>query len=618
MSTGRLAHAGVTALVAWLVTGCTGRGASGAGQPRFTRRDLTIPMRDGVQLHAVALVPRDDATPVPILLIRTPFDASRELASTTLPLAYRSLAHDGYIFVAEDVRGRYHSGGKFVTTRGRTADDPRNTGTTDESTDTWDTIDWLVKHLARNNGRVGLIGVSYRGWLAAMGEIDPHPALKAVSPQAPVADAWMGDDFFHQGAFRETQGVAWAAWIEGNHPPTVPDGDQYQFYLGKGTLAAIGAATGVANEPSWIDFRNHPTYDQYWQSKALSHFLDKPTVPTLFVGGFWDAEDLYGAQYAYRAVERGDTAGINGMVLGPWTHGEWAQGVRDSVGPVALGNQPAVFFRDSIERPWFAYYLHGTGDIRFPGAWVYETGENQWHRFDHWPPAGVARRDLFLGADGEISFELPAIAHGGPAAADTTHTAAFDAFRSDPAHPVPYVPRPDDESGWATWMEEDQRFAADAGVLSWQTPPLTGDFTIAGPVVAHLFASTTGSDADWVVKLIDVFPDSAGSNGTGYQLMVNGDIMRGRYGNSFTQPAPIPANTVTRFDVDLHDQLYRFRRGHRIMIQIQSSWFPLYDRNPQTWVPNIFDARDGDFRAQTHRIWHTAQYPTHLRVETLP
>jgi len=357
----------------------------------------------------------------------------------------------------------------------------------------------------------------------------------------------------------------------------------------------------------------------------MDNELTRAAVPTLFVGGFWDAEDLYGPQDGYRALAPGDTARLDRIVLGPWTHGEWARPAGDSVGPMALGSNTAEFFRDSVERPWFAYYLHGEGGGRFPGAWVYETGENRWHRFGRWPPAGVEPRSIYLLAGGALAFDPPAGSADRPVDRDTAGTdpAAFDAFRSDPARPVPYVPRPDDESGWARWMEEDQRFVAgDPGVLTWTSAPLDTDVTVAGDVVAHLFASTTGADADWVVKLIDVFPDSGNAAAprreAGFELMVSGDIMRGRYWKSFADATPIPTNVVTPFDIDLHDQLYRFRKEHRIMIQVQSSWFPLYDRNPQTWVASIFAARPGDFRAAEHRIWHTARYPSHLSVETLP
>jgi hypothetical protein len=349
-------------------------------------------------------------------------------------------------------------------------------------------------------------------------------------------------------------------------------------------------------------------------------------VPILFVGGFWDQEDLLGPELAYRTVEKHDAKGWNHIVLGPWFHGGWAQPAGDSLGPIPLGSNTAEYFRQKIERPWFAYYLHGKGDGRFPEAWIFEAGENQWHTFDSWPPKTAQPRSIYLLDNGRLSFTRERQA-AGPAGQEKTssvgpaHTASYDGYISDPARPVPYLPRPDDGSGWRTWLEQDQRFVdGRPDVLTWKSEPLAGDFTIAGDVVAHLFASTTGSDADWVVKLIDVFPDSVPGSPRlgGYELMVNADIMRGRYWKSFSRATPIPANTVTPFTVDLHQQLYRFRPGHRIMVQVQSTWFPLYDRNPQTFVPNIFRATASDFRAQEHRIWHTSRYPSRVSVQTLP
>ncbi|HEU4763710.1 MAG TPA: CocE/NonD family hydrolase [Gemmatimonadales bacterium] len=583
-----------------VLAGCAGT------RPGWVRRELTIPMRDGVRLHAVALAPARDTAPLPILLIRTPFDAARELLAAEPPAGFRELAKDGYIFVFEDIRGRSGSGGTFVTMRPLA--DPGDPEGIDESTDAWDTIDWLVQHLPHNNGKVGTLGYSYRGWLAAMAEVHPHPALRAVSPQAPVVDAWLGDDFFHQGAFRQTQGAAYAAWIESGKGFTVPDSDQYDFYLRFPTLDSLACATGVAETPSWAGFRAHPARDAYWKARALQEVLTRPTVPTLVVGGAWDAEDLFGPQALYATLAAHDTAGLAHFVLGPWWHGGWLRSPGDSIGPLALGDSTAAWFREHIQRPWFAYWLHGAGDGKFPAAWAFETGGNAWHTFARWPAPDATPKALYLGPGGALSFDPPA--GGSP----------FDAYTSDPAHPVPYVPRPDDESGWATWMLDDQRFAtARPDVRSWVSAPLAGDLVVAGNVTARLFASTTGTDADWVVKLIDVFPDSvAGARGLdGYQLMVSGDILRGRYWKGFDRATAVPANVVTPFTVDLHQQFYRFKAGHRIMVQVQSSWFPLYDRNPQTFVPNIFEARASDYRPAEQRVWHSAQYPSRVEVEVV-
>ena len=580
-----------------------------------------IVMRDGTLLHAVALAPVGVAAPLPILLVRTAFGAARLFGSTAIPVAYRELAQDGYIFVAEDIRGRNGSGGTFVTNRSQT--DPRNATGTNESTDAYDTIDWLVKHVANNNGRVGVVGTSYNGWLAGMAAVDAHSALKAVSPQAPGADTWLGDDFFHQGAFRQTQGVTYAAYIEGTKGLTIPDYDQYAFYQRIPTLDSLAKTTGVADLPSWIGFREHPAYDAYWQAKAMSHVWPTSSVPTLIVGGFWDEEDILGAQLTYRTLERSDTRNTNRLVLGPWAHNGWTRAGGDSLGPVPLGSNTADFFREQIQRPWFAHYLHGTGDGKFPEVWVFESGANTWRTFDAWPPKNAQPRNIYLREHGAISWDPPATRSSAAVsnAPGAMHTPEYDAFVSDPAHPVPYMPRPDDGTAWSTWMQQDQRFVdGRPDVLTWVSEPLTSDMTIAGQVVAHLFASTTGTDADWVLKLIDVAPDSVqeGSITGGYELIVSSDIMRGRYWKGFSVAHAIPANSVTPFTVDLHDQLYRFRQGHRLMVQVQSTWFPLYDRNPQLFVPNIFLAKPGDFRAQQHRVWHTAAHPSHVSVLVLP
>ena len=584
----------------------TGQATAHAQSVTYERRELTIPMRDGTTHSAIALIPAEAHTPLPIILIRTPFGAAREFRSTQVPAALKELAEDGYIFVAEDIRGRGGSQGEFVTSRAQ--EDPRSPRGINESTDAWDAIDWLVKNLPLNSGRVGVLGFSYRGWLAGLAGINPHPAVKAISPQAPSTDTWLGDDFFHQGAFRQTQGLLYAAWVESGKGVTIPDYDQYEFFLRFPTLDSLARATGVIDVPSWAGFRAHPAWDEYWQARAMQRVLTGPAVPMLFVGGWWDQEDMIGPQLAYRTVEKKDSSGLNRLVMGPWYHGGWLEPGGDSLGPIRLERRTADDFRETIQRPWFAWYLHGKGDGRFPEAWVFETGGNQWRTLDAWPPRDAAPRKLYLGQNGRLGFDPP------------TASSGFDAFIADPANPVPYMPRPDNGEEWRTWMQRDQRFVDHRpDVLTWESEPLEEDLVIAGEVVAHLFASTTGTDADWVVKLIDVYPDSFPERPemSGYQLMVNGDIMRGRYWKSFERATAIPANTVTPFTVDLHGAYYRFRKGHRLMVQVQSSWFPLYDRNPQTFVPNIFEAKATDFRAREHRIWHTARWPSHIAMHVV-
>ena len=580
---------------------------------RFERRDVRIPMRDGVQLFTSIFTPRSTTEALPFILLRTPYGVSDGEVRLG---GVRELVRDGYIFVFQDIRGRYGSQGTFVMNRPPCA--VRGPGCIDEATDTWDTIDWLLRNVPGNNGRVGQLGISYPGWLTNASAFEPHPALKALSPQATMGDTWMGDDFFHQGAFRLSYGVeyTWAmeASANGSVSPTPDRYDLYDWYRAFPTLSALAAAIGADAWPTWRRFVEHPAYDSIWRNRALPHRLRSAPVPTLTVGGTWDQEDLYGPQATYAAMETGDSANRNFLVLGPWHHGQWARESGDSLGNARFGSATGDYYRRAIEAPWFAYWLKDRGDGRFAEATVFDAGTGEWRRFDAWPPRQAATRRLYFQAGGRLSFEPP------------RDTAGADRYVSDPAHPVPYRPRPVEltydprGSRWPRWMTEDQRFVEGRpDVLVWQTGPLAEDVTLAGNVVAKLFASTTGTDADWVVKLIDVYPDTIpGRPGMGgYQLMVAGEIMRGRYRRAWDTPSPIAANTVTPFTVDLHQQAYTFRRGHRIMVQVQSTWFPLYDRNPQTFVRNIFLARAGDYRAQTHRIQRTARYPSHVAIDVL-
>lgn len=568
----------------------------------YDMREEMIASRDGVKLHTLVFIPKRHAEPLPLLMARTPYGIDGNKGGGFLVGSHRELAADGYIFVFQDIRGRYGSQGKFVM----------NAPGLVEANDTYDTIDWLVKNIPGNNGAMGVFGVSYPGWLAGMAGVNPHPAVKAISPQAPMTDTWLGDDFFHQGAFRQTFGLEYAWSMEAgmvNAGPLVQDrADKYDWYLKYLTLGELERATGAAKIPSWQDFKAHPAYDAFWKSKAMQTWLTEPTVPTLMVGGFWDQEDLYGPIKAYATIEAKDTKKQSFFVDGPWYHGQWSRPGADSIGNISFGMSAADWYREHVQRPWFAYYLKGKGTGAFPEAWVFESGGNAWRTFDTWPPKAATPRALYMRAGGLLSFDAP-----------TTNEEA-DAFVSDPRHPVPYMPRPIDGSGWRQWMTEDQRFVHNRpDVLAWETPALTEDVVIAGNIVARLLASTTGTDADWVVKLIDVYPDAAPSapRMAGYQLMVASDILRGRYYKSFEKPQAIPANTVTPFNVDLHQQLYRFKKGHRIMVQVQSTWFPLYDRNPQTFVPSLFDATPADVKAQTHKVWHTPQWPSRIEVTTL-
>jgi len=580
----------------------------------YVCRFVEVPVRDGVHLHTSICAPRDSQEKLPFLLTRTPYGIGGD---TVVGESYRFLAADGYIFVGQDIRGRYGSEGQWLMNR--PLHDPADSLGVHESTDTYDTVEWLLKNVPDNNGRVGALGVSYPGFLATMAGINPHPAVKAVSPQAPMTDTWMGDDFFHQGAFRLSYGFEYTADLELSKDESVPlpigTWDTYDWYLKQlGPLSGVDAKFFQGRNHTWSSFVAHPSYDAYWQARAVQRRLSAPAVPTLTVGGWWDQEDRYGPLATYRALERGDTANRNALVMGPWNHGGWRRGGPRRM-PVVDPGTSEGYLRD-VEAPWFAYWLKDKGRLTVPNAYLYDTGTKEWRSFDVWPPANGDRRRLYLRAGGKVSFDPPGAGE-----------APYDQYVSDPAHPVPYRPRPVEQtydprgSRWRVWETEDQRFVDNRpDVVSWVSAPLDEDLTIAGDVTARLIASTTGRDADWVVKLIDVFPDSMPDNWQwgGYQLMVAHEIMRGRYRKSFTTPAPLQPNAPLDFTVDLHQQVYTFKRGHKLMVQVQSSWFPLYDRNPQTWVPNIFKAKPTDYKAQTHRVWHTAAHPSRIEVTVLP
>jgi putative CocE/NonD family hydrolase len=556
-----------------------------------------IPMRDGVTLNTVVFRPRDARGPLPILLTRTPYGVagSRAMFGT----AYATLARDGYVFAFQDIRGRFASGGQFVMNRPRR--DRSDAKAVDEATDTHDTIEWLVTHVPDVVPKVGVLGVSYPGWLAGVAALEPHPALAAVSPQAPMTDTWLGDDFFHNGAFRQSYGIEYASDMEltRDQSEALPYDryDMYDWYLALGSLRDVDARYMKGRVPSWRAFVEHPTYDAFWQARALQRQLTAPTVPTLVVGGWWDQEDLFGPLALHRTLAQRDSTGRATLVMGPWNHGGWNRGAGDQLGAVRWNVATGTYFRDSIQAPWFAHHLKGAADPKLAAAIVFDAGARTWRRYPRWP-ATPNTTPLWLGPKGALSFTAPA-------------RAASVSWTSDPAHPVPYRLRPIEltydprGSNWRPWLVEDQRHVAGRpDVLVFQTAPLTEDVTIAGDVVAELVASTTGTDADWVVKLIDVFPEQYADDPRqgGYQLMVASEILRGRHRRSFERAEPIVANRPATYRVDLRGQSWTFRRGHRIMVQVQSSWFPLYDRNPQRFVPNIFLAAPSDFTAQRHTV----------------
>ncbi len=615
----RALAAALVAAVALAVGQPAARQALPAAQPRFDVREVMIPARDGVSLHTRIFVPRGSTGPLPIILQRTPYGVDD--AESTLDLTLAELAADGYVFAFQDIRGRYRSGGTFEMMRPvRDRSDPK---AVDESTDAYDTIEWLVKNVRPNNGRVGMLGVSYDGWTTAMAAIDPHPALKAASPQASPADMWLGDDFHHNGAFRLSYGFEYAAMMETTRENTNFEFDRYdtfQWYLALGPLSTVNARHLHGRIPTWNNFVTHPDYDGFWQRQTLIPAIRDSRVPTLNVAGWWDQEDFYGAVRIYEAIERFDAQKhLNSLVVGPWNHGGWNAADGRKLGDVDFGSATAKYFRERVQAPWFAYWLKGRGTLDATEALTFEAGTNQWRKWAAWPPTSeTAERQLYFQADGRLTLDPPAEQPG----ADE----AFDQYLSDPAHPVPYRHRPiqatyfEGGSGWYTWLLEDQRFVEDRDdVLSWETTPLTTDVTAAGEITASLFASTTGTDSDWIVKVIDVYPEWYPSDWkmAGRELMVSNEVFRGRYVNGFEHPSPLVPGRITPVAFSLHTQNYCFRRGHRIMVQVQSTWFPLIDRNPQTFVPNIFAAKASDYQVATQRIYRSAAHPSHVTIPVL-
>jgi putative CocE/NonD family hydrolase len=586
----------------------------------FDKSEVLIPMRDGVKLHTEFYKPKNAAAPLPILFSRTPYGvSSSDKGISNMIYRYADLVPEGYIFAFQDIRGRYGSEGKFVMLR--PLHDPSDARGVDESTDTYDTIDWLVKNVPNNNGRVGLDGISYDGFLVTMGMINPHPALKAASEQACMGDTWLGDDFFHNGAFRLSYGFEYTALLESsneNFSFAFDRFDVYDFYLRLGALRNANAKYFQGKLPTWNEFVAHPSYDDFWKRHAVAYGLKEPTVPNLNVAGWWDQEDFYGPMATYARLEKSDSKHLNYLVAGPWNHGGWGGGPGKSLGEIPFGSDTAVYFRQKIEVPWFEYWLKDKGSLPLKEALLFQTGTNNWVQFDSWPPREAQTKNLYFHENGRLSFKPP----------ETDSADATDTYVSDPAHPVPYRHRPidmtypeDHPGSWYTWLVEDQRFVDERpDVLTWQTEELAEDLTLAGQVTAKLFASTTGSDGDWIVKLIDVYPQKYPDDWklSGYELMISDEIFRGRYHHSFEKPEPLKPDEVTPFTIDLHTADHVFKKGHRIMVQVQSTWFPIYDRNPQTFVPNIFEAKGSDYQKATERIYRSKRFPSSVEIMTLP
>jgi putative CocE/NonD family hydrolase len=588
--------------------------AQQAPSATLTAAEAMIPMRDGVRLYSQIYAPVHPAEKLPILLLRTPYGAG-PLNAQRIAAALPELTAEGYIIVSQDIRGRFNSEGQFVMLR--QPRDPKDKQAIDESTDTYDSIEWLLKNIPNNNGRVGMAGTSYGAWLTVMGALDPHPALQAAVQQASPADMWLGDDFHHNGAFRLSYGFEYCYMMESSKGITdvttlVDQLDAYEWYLNLGALSNVNAKYFQQRLPTWNDFVNHPDYDAFWKRQAFAPWLNRVTVPTLNVAGWWDQEDFYGPVKIYELLERHDSQNKNFLVIGPWNHGGWSRGDGQKLGRIDFGSATAAYYRREVLSRFLAYHLKGKGSLDLPEALTFRTGANQWARHDVWPPVrNVNARRLYLQANRKLSFDPP------PAGAKP----AFDSYVSDPANPVPYRPRPIEvRSGWSTWLVEDQRFVDHRpDVLTWATDPLKEDITVSGKIVANLFASTTGTDSDWIVKLIDVYPEKYAPDQkmSGFQLMIAGDVLRGRYRNNWEKPEPITANAVTRYEIGFPANDHVFQRGHKIMVQVQSTWFPVIDRNPQRFVPNIFRAQDSDFRRATQRIFRSGRTSSFIAVPVL-
>ena len=591
----------------------------------FEKSEVMIPMRDGVKLHTLIFTPKGRSAALPILIERTPYGVTLDPAQTGPESAWSRflakaefLINDGYIFAFQDIRGRFKSEGAFVMQRPPRDRDQK--GSIDESTDAYDSIEWMVKNVPGNNGRAGILGISYGGWLVTMALLDPHPALKAASEQATPADMFLGDDFHHNGAFRLSYGFEYAALLEtakeANTNFAFDRADTYQWYLDLGVLSNVNERYFHGRMPTWNDFVAHPNYDEFWQKQAFPRYINgSPAVPNLNVAGWWDQEDFYGPVKVYELFEKSDPRHLNYLVAGPWNHGGWARTDGSKLGEIPFDSNTSKYFRQHIEAPWFAYWLHDKGSRDFAEATVFQTGSNRWEKYDSWPPASARPTNVYLRAGGKLSFDPPA----------STETEAYDSYISDPEHPVPYRHRPVSptypDGGWPIWLVEDQRFVDNRpDVLTWQTEPLKNDIRIAGDIVAQIFASTSGSDSDWVAKLIDVYPEAYPQDPhlAGYELMIADEILRGRFRNSFEHPAAITPGAVTPYMIDLHTNDHAFLKGHRIMVQIQSTWFPLYDVNPQTFVENIFNARASDYQKATQRVYRSPSSASHIVLPVVP
>jgi uncharacterized protein len=618
-----------------------GRLASGEGEDEqesavrahYTKYEYKIPMRDGKRLFTSVYVPRDTSRPYPFLITRTPYSVA-----PYGPDAYRpglgpspEFQEAGYIFVYQDVRGRNMSEGTFVEMRPH-IDHKTSSSDVDESSDMHDTVDWLLKNVPNNNGKVGIWGISYPGFYTSASIIDSHPAIRAASPEAPMTDLFMGDDSYHGGAFMLAANFGFYVFFKPQPVPTLPSpferfdygtNDGYEFYLNLGPLLNAETRYFRGTNPLWVDQVNHDTYDDYWKTRNIAPHLHNIHCAVLTVGGWFDAEDLAGPFKVYASIKKYDPGIFNALVVGPWVHGGWARYDGERLGNVTFGSNTAEFFRRQILFPFFEQYLKGGGDAKLPEAYVFETGANVWRRYPSWPPARRTERTLYLRENRGLSFDPPRL---------SANATTYDEYVSDPTRPVPFLGYPATDVP-QEYMDSDQRFAQTRpDVLVYQSQPLDADLTLVGPVSPRLFVSTSGTDSDFVVKLIDVYPggeEDAGYENSGndvgpprvtmagYQQLVRGEPMRGKFRRSFERPEPFTPGKIEEVDFTMPDINHTFRRGHRIMVEVESSWFPLVDRNPQTFE-NIPDAKPEDFRKASERIYRTPTQSSGIVVEVLP
>jgi len=594
----------------------------------YTKQEVHFAMRDGIKLFTAIYTPKDKTEQHPILIWRTPYSVAPYGKGNFPSRRLESFFHfikENYIIVFQDVRGSFMSEGKFVNMRAYIPN-KKNDKEIDESTDAYDTIEWLVKNIKHNNGKVGVWGISYPGFYAAMAAIDAHPALKAVSPQAPIADWFIGDDMHHNGAFALMMDFNFFSvfGIERNGlittwPKTIqyPSPDAYSFFLKLGSLKNINKKYFKHKIAFWDSTKAHPNYDYYWQKKnTLPHF-NNITPAVLTVGGWFDGEDLYGTLGTYQSIEKKNPNNNNKIVLGPWSHGGWARTDGETFGNFNFNSKTGKFYRLNIELPFFNYYLKNKGNDNLPEAYAFETGKNKWNKFDSWPPKNIMQKNIYLQPKEKLSFEKPI----------ETVSSIFDEYISNPNKPVPYTAKILDSKRFYNkqYLVEDQRFASHRpDVLIYESEILKNDLTIAGSIDVDLFVSTSGTDCDWVVKIIDVFPDDEPNplpnpnniEMGNFQLLVRGDILRSKFRNNFENPVPMIPNKITEIKFKMSDVCHTFLENHKIMIQIQSSWFPLFDRNPQKFL-DIYNADESDFHKATQRVYHTNKFPSKIKFSII-